>query len=93
MLDKYNEEELNAAESKNETLRRQLLSGTRRMYIRGKCATSGAQPYYSSTRMGDDSPIELSEKSGQDILTLRADIIRDNAKLKFLQEYVRKECH
>lgn len=93
LLDKHNEEELNAAESKNETLRRQLISGTHRMFIRGKCATSRTHPYHTSSSMGDDSPIELSERSGQDILILRADIIRDNAKLKYLQEYVRKECH
>ncbi|WP_112291290.1 lysis system i-spanin subunit Rz [Rahnella sp. AN3-3W3] len=93
LFDKYNEEELNDAESKNETLRSQLISGSHRMFIRGKCATSGTHPYHTSTGMGDDPPIEISERSGQDILTLRAEIIRDNAKLKYLQEYVRKECH
>jgi len=93
LFDKYNEEELNDAESKNEILRSQLISGSHRMFIRGKCATSGTHPYHTSTGMGDDSPIEISERSGQDILTLRAEIIRDNAKLKYLQEYVRKECH
>lgn len=91
-LDKTNTEALNAAETENHILRRQLAAGTRRMYIRGKCTVSGTGYRHSSSGMGDDAAVELSGKTGQDILDLCADIIRDNAKLRFLQEYIRGQC-
>ena len=37
LLDKSHTEALNAAENENESLRSQLIAGTSRMYIRGKC--------------------------------------------------------
>ncbi|HHQ6628050.1 TPA: lysis protein, partial [Serratia fonticola] len=87
-LDKTHTEALNAAEYENDDLRRQLTAGTRRVYIRGKCSVPGTSNQHSPSGVGDDAPVELSGKAGQDILDLRADIIRDNAKLRFLQEYV-----
>ncbi|MGK0703689.1 lysis protein [Yokenella regensburgei] len=91
-LDKTHTEALNAAESENDTLRRQLAAGTRRVYVRGKCAVSGTDDHHPTAGVGDGAPVELDTKTGQDILDLRADIIRDNEKLKFLQEYVENQC-
>ncbi|MGK0736971.1 lysis protein [Yokenella regensburgei] len=87
-LDKTHMEALNAAESENDTLRRQLAAGARRVYVRGKCAVPGTDDHHPTTGVGDGTPVELSQETGQDILDLRADIIRDNEKLRFLQEYV-----
>ncbi|KAF1368738.1 lysis protein [Yokenella regensburgei] len=91
-LDKTHTEALNAAESENETLRRQLAAGTRRVYVRGKCAVPGTGDHRSPAGVGDGTAVELSREAGQDILDLRANIIRDNEKLKFLQEYVESQC-
>ncbi|MGK0707012.1 lysis protein [Yokenella regensburgei] len=90
-MDKKYTEELNVSERKNDYLRRQLSSRTRRVYIKGKCPVHGAINQHISTGMGYDSPIELDRETGQDILDLRADIIKDNAKLRFLQEYISKK--
>ncbi|MGK0705327.1 lysis protein [Yokenella regensburgei] len=88
-LDNTHTEALNEAESEIETLRRQLAAGTRRMYVRGKCAVPGTASHHSPAGVGDGTAVELDTKTGQDILDLRANIIRDNEKLKFLQEYVK----
>jgi len=93
LLDKSHTEALNVAESENETLRRQLVAGTSRMYIRGKCVSSSFRNHHTSTGMDYGTSVELSRNAGQHILYLRAAIIRDNEKLSFLQNYVSEECH
>ncbi|WP_079955692.1 peptidase [Salmonella enterica] len=42
--------------------------------------------------MGNAATVELSRDSGQNVLDIRAGIISDQAKLKYLQEYVRTQC-
>lgn len=92
-LDKSHTEALNAAENENETLRRQLITGTSRMYIRGKCLPSPFSNHHTPTGVDYGTSVELSRNAGQNILDLRAAIIRDNEKLSFLQKYVSEECY
>lgn len=90
-LDKTHTEALNNAESENDTLRRQLTSGARRVYIRGNCPVSGTGKAHAPASMDNDTAVELSGTTGQTVFDLRAGIIRDQAKLKFLQQYIEQQ--
>lgn len=89
-LDKTHTEALNAAESENDALRRQLAAGARRMYVQGKCPGTGTKA--ASGGMGNATAVELSATAEQNVLDIRAGIISDRQKLKYLQDYIRQEC-
>lgn len=91
-LDKTHTEALNAAESENDALRRQLAAGTRRMYVHAKCPVSGTGRTSATRSMGDATTVELTADSRRNVLDIRAGIIRDREKLKYLQEYLRTQC-
>ncbi|HBB6657641.1 TPA: lysis protein [Salmonella enterica] len=91
-LDKTHTEALNAAESENDILRRQLATGHRRMYVRGKCPVSGSGKTTTTGGVGNAATVELSAGAGQNVLDIRAGIISDQEKLKYLQGYVRTQC-
>jgi len=91
-LDKTHTEALSAAESQNDALRRQLAAGTRRMYVHAKCPVPGTGSASATGRLGDGTAVELAGDSRRNVLDIRAGIIRDREKLKYLQEYVQTEC-
>ena len=78
--------ELTDAEKKNDLLRTELATATRKLRIKANC------PATSSGSMGDDFSVELSPAVGQSVLDIRAGIIRDRAKIDYLQNYITKVC-
>ncbi|KMT79353.1 bacteriophage lysis protein, partial [Salmonella enterica subsp. enterica serovar Newport str. 36805] len=46
----------------------------------------------STRRVGNAATVELSPVAGQNVLDIRAGIISDQEKLKYLQEYIRAQC-
>ncbi len=46
----------------------------------------------STRRVGNAATVELSPVAGQNVLDIRAGIISDQEKLKYLQEYIRTQC-
>ncbi|EMX3158819.1 lysis protein, partial [Salmonella enterica] len=46
----------------------------------------------SASRVGNAATVELSPDSGRNVLDIRAGIISDQEKLKYLQEYIRTQC-
>jgi Bacteriophage lysis protein. len=91
-LDRKHTEALNAAESQNDNLRRQLAAGTRRMYVQGKCPVPGSDKSSGSGGVGNAATLELSAGAGQNVLDIRAGIISDQQKLNYLQDYIRQQC-
>lgn len=91
-LDKTHTEALSAAESQNDALRRELADGTRRVYVRAKCPVSGTGKTTATGGLGDGTAVELTGNAGSNILDIRAGIIRDREKLKYLQDYIRQQC-
>ncbi|KAA5923454.1 MULTISPECIES: lysis protein [Pantoea] len=91
-LDKTHTEALSAAESENDALRRQLAAGTRRMYVHAKCPVSGTGTTTAASGLVNGAAVELATDSRRNILDIRAGIIRDREKLKYLQDYVRTQC-
>lgn len=91
-LDKTHTEALRAAKAENDHLRRQLADGGWRVYVKGKCPVSGTGQSAGASSMGDDARVELSASAGQNVLDIRAGIISDQAKLNYLQDYIRMHC-
>ncbi|THD46630.1 lysis protein [Enterobacteriaceae bacterium ML5] len=91
-LDKTHTEALNAAETENYNLRRQLADGTRRMYVHAKCPATRTGGKTGSGGVGDGASVELATDSRQNVLDIRAGIISDRQKLTYLQQYIQTEC-
>ncbi|EDA3543777.1 lysis protein, partial [Salmonella enterica subsp. enterica serovar Napoli] len=83
--------ELADAKAENDALRRKLDNGGR-VLVKGKCPVSSSAETSSASGMGNDATVELSPGAGQNVLDIRAGIISDQEKLKYLQEYVRTQC-
>lgn len=80
--------------AENETLRRAVADGARRLRIAGSCrANSGNVPgTASATSLGNGGAIELAPAAGRTVFDIRAGIIADQAALKTLQAYVMNVC-
>jgi prophage endopeptidase len=93
-LDKDATEQKEKANAENETLRRAVADGTRRLRIAGSCsASSGNVPGTAgTTSVGDAGSVELSRETGQAVLDLRRDLISDQAALRAAQTYIRDVC-
>jgi prophage endopeptidase len=80
--------------AENETLRRAVADGARRLRIAGSCsANSGNVPgTASTTSLGNGGAIELAPAAGRTVFDIRAGIIADQAALKALQAYVMNVC-
>lgn len=90
-IDKRLTAELSHEENENTLLRHQLATGARRLRIAGRCLpVHGGTPTGS---LGYGASAEVSGDTGQDILTLRQNILRDRKKLIYLQEYIKATCH
>lgn len=93
-LDRTATEEKVKANAENETLRRAVADGTRRLRIAGSCGTGGGN-VPGATRaagVGDAGSVELTAAVGQAVLDIRAGIIADQAALKAAQLYIRDVC-
>lgn len=91
-LDKQHSEELANAQAENNRMRDDVIAGTRRVRIAtANLATCQLTKSGDSTTggVGDGTTVELSQVAGRNILDIRAGIINDQAKLRYLQDYVR----
>lgn len=94
-LDSKEHQELTDAQAENERLRR-LYSGAddERKRLRIEVRVAEADRVVSATtsagRVGDGESLELSERAGRAVWDIRAGVISDQAKLKYLQGYVRR---
>ncbi len=90
-LDTKYTQDLANAQADNDRLRANVTTGTRKLYVKGKCPNPGSSVNVSKTAtsgsLGDDSRVELSNDTGSNVLDIRAGIISDQAKLKYLQDY------
>ncbi|HIB1552559.1 TPA: lysis protein [Salmonella enterica subsp. enterica serovar Muenchen] len=89
-LDAKYTKELADAQTKNADLQRRLAAGGR-VRVKGRCTVPATTTTASAGSVGDAASVELSTDSGQNVLSIRAGIISDQAKLKYLQEYIREQ--
>ncbi|EIZ2107407.1 lysis protein [Salmonella enterica] len=90
-LDAKYTKELADAKSENDALQRRLAAGGR-VRVKGRCTVPASTTSASASRVGNAATVELSPVAGQNVLGIRAGIISDQAKLKYLQEYIRTQC-
>ncbi|ECK6531802.1 lysis protein [Salmonella enterica] len=90
-LDAKYTQELADAKAENDALQRRLAAGGR-VRVKGRCTVPASAPPASTGSVGDAASVELSAVAGRNVLDIRAGIISDQAKLKYLQEYIRTQC-
>ncbi|EAC0926868.1 lysis protein [Salmonella enterica subsp. enterica] len=90
-LDAKYTKELADAKAENDALRRKLDNGGR-VLVKGKCPVSSSAETSIASGVGNAATVELSPGAGQNVLNIRAGIISDQEKLKYLQEYIRTQC-
>ncbi|MDA5520851.1 lysis system i-spanin subunit Rz [Yersinia kristensenii] len=91
-LDKQYSEDLANAQAENNRMRDDVIAGTRRVRIAtANLATCQLTKSGNSTTggVGDGTTVELSQVAGRNIFDIRAGIISDQAKLRYLQDYAR----
>ncbi|ECC2476194.1 lysis protein [Salmonella enterica] len=91
VLDAKYTKELADAKAENDALQRRLAAGGR-VRVKGRCTVPASTTSASTSRVGDAATVELSDVAGQNVLNIRAGIISDQEKLKYLQEYIRAQC-
>ncbi|HIB1524622.1 TPA: lysis protein, partial [Salmonella enterica subsp. enterica serovar Muenchen] len=90
-LDAKYTKELADAQTWNTDLQRRLAAGDR-VRVKGRCTVPASATPASTGSVGDAATVELSPDSGRNVLNIRAGIISDQEKLKYLQEYIRTQC-
>lgn len=90
-LDAKYTKELADAQTRNTDLQRRLAAGGR-VRVEGRCSVPTQTETASTSRVGNAATVELSPGAGQNVLNIRAGIISDQEKLKYLQEYIRAQC-
>lgn len=86
-LDAKYTKELADANTENDRLRAKLAAGGR-VRVAGEC-----KPQSSTTgSMGYAGTVELSPVAGSNVLSIRAGIISDQAKVRYLQQYIIEQC-
>ncbi|EKS4710700.1 lysis protein [Salmonella enterica] len=90
-LDAKYTQELADAKAENDALQRRFAAGGR-VRVKGRCTVPASTTSASPGSVGNAATVELSPGAGQNVLNIRAGIISDQAKLKYLQEYVRTQC-
>ncbi|EBD4136667.1 lysis protein [Salmonella enterica] len=90
-LDAKYTKELADAQTENTDLQRRLAAGGR-VRVKGRCTVPASTTTASPGSVGNAATVELSPVAGQNVLNIRAGIISDQEKLKYLQEYVRTQC-
>ncbi|EGH6066945.1 lysis protein, partial [Salmonella enterica] len=83
-LDAKYTKELADAQNRNTDLQRRLAAGSR-VRVEGSCTVPTTTKTASTRRVGNAAPVELSPVAGQNVLDIRAGIISDQEKLKYLQ--------
>ncbi|EJC3639694.1 lysis protein [Salmonella enterica] len=90
-LDAKYTKELADAQTRNTDLLRRLAAGGR-VRVEGRCSVPTRTETSSPGSVGNAATVELSPVAGQNVLNIRAGIISDQEKQKYLQEYVNTQC-
>ncbi|HAK1939216.1 TPA: lysis protein [Salmonella enterica] len=89
-LDARYTKELADEHAKNADLQRRLAAGGR-VRVEGRCTVPTTAKSAGASRVGNAATVELSPGAGQNVLDIRAGIISDQTKLRYLQEYIRQQ--
>ena len=83
--------EVTDALAENNRRRSAVAAGTVRVrYVAARCPSPDLPATAATGSVGDGAGVELAPKAGLDVLDLREALIRDRAKIEYLQGYIRK---
>lgn len=86
-LDAKYTKELADANAENDRLRAKLAAGGR-VRVTGECKPQST----TSGTLGNAGTVELSQVAGSNVLSIRAGIISDQSKVRYLQQYIIEQC-
>ena len=90
-LDARITKEVSDALAENNRRRAAVAAGAVRVrYVAARCPSPDLPATAATGSVGDGAGIELTPKAGLDVLDLREALIRDRAKIEYLQNYIRK---
>ena len=90
-LDQKYTADLSAAERRIDELSADIAAGPKRVFVRAKCP-SGIAETSTSGGMGDGGAAELDGGAKQSYLRLARGIAKQDAQVRYLQEYVKQQC-
>jgi len=91
-LDRKHTEDLTHANAELEELRRRVGSGRQRLLVKASCPDSRVSATAGAAGLDDGATAELDPAARQDYFALRSQLIRTEAALAGLQEYVSEVC-
>mgnify|MGYP002507185662 CR=1 FL=1 len=83
-------EKLNAIQKDNDSLRDQLRSGTKRVYVKAQCSYP-KNANGETGGVGDGPSVRLTESAQQDYATLLKMIATEREKTIYLQDFIRSQ--
>jgi len=86
-LDAKYTKELADANAENDRLSAKLAAGGR-VRVTGECKPKST----TSGSVGNAGTVELSPVAGSNVLSIRAGIISDQSKVRYLQQYIIEQC-
>jgi len=86
-IDEKFTKELADANTENDRIRAKLAAGSR-VRVAGECKSQST----ASGSVGNAETVELSSGAGSNVLDIRAGIINDQAKVRYLQQYINEQC-
>lgn len=90
-LDRKYTADLSAAERRIDELSADLAAGPKRVFVRAKCPSGSAETSTSGS-VGDGGTAELAGVARQDYLRLVRGIAKQDAQIRYLQDYVKQQC-
>lgn len=90
-LDRKYTESLSAAERRISELESSVAAGPKRVLVNAKCPSSSATTSPASS-MGNGATPELGGSARQDYLHLRRGLAKQDAQVRYLQDYIRQQC-
>lgn len=90
-LDLKYTESLSATERRIDELSDSLAAGPKRVFVRAKCPSGSAETSTTSS-VGDGGAAELAGVTRQDYIRLVRGIAKQDAQIRYLQDYVKQQC-
>ena len=90
-LDQKYTADLSAAERRIDELSADIAAGPKRVFVRAKCPSGSAETSTSGS-VGYGGAAELAGATRQDYLRLVRGIAKQDAQIRYLQEYVKQQC-
>lgn len=91
-LDRKYTESLSSAERRIDELSADIAAGPKRVFVRATCPANPESSIGTTGSVGDGGAAELGRAAREDYLRLKRGIAKQDAQIRYLQEYVKQQC-